>query len=379
MPWLLDSNICFLNHGSYGATPTEVLQYQQAMRERMEKQPLQFLGRDLEGLLDEARGCLADFVGVDRDDLVFVPNATVAVNSVLRSLVFETGDEILLTDHIYNACGNAVNYLVDRYGVKVVRVKVPFPLKSSAEIIGAILEKVSSKTKLALLDHVTSATALIFPIEELVRRLKDLGVDTLVDGAHAPGFLPLDVGKIGAAYYTGNCHKWLCAAKGAAFLYVSKEKQDLIRPLSISHGANSPRIDRSRFQLEFSWTGTDDPTAYLSVPKAIEFINSLYEGGFLELVQRNRALALTGRKIICEALDIPSPCPESLIGAMASIPLGKIGLSAQELNLKLWQEYNIEVPIVPWYDGEVFVRISAQYYNYAGQYRYLAECLSKVI
>ncbi|MBR8830502.1 MAG: Isopenicillin N epimerase [Chroococcopsis gigantea SAG 12.99] len=379
MSWLLDSNICFLNHGSYGAVPQPVLQYQQAMRERMEKQPLQFLGRDLEDLLDDSRGRLADFIGVNKDDLVFVPNATVAVNSVLRSLVFEAGDEILVTDHIYNACGNAVNYLVDRYGVKLVLAKVPFPPQSSAEIIAPILDKVSPRTKLALLDHVTSATALIFPIEELVARLKARGVDTLVDGAHALGFLPLDVGKIGATYYTGNCHKWLCAPKGAAFLHVVREKQNFIRPLSISHGANSTRNDRSRFQLEFTWTGTDDPTAYLSVPQAIDFLHSLYPGGFLELVGRNHDLAVAGRKIICESLDVPPPCPESLIGAMASIPLGKIGLSAQELNLKLLREYNIEVPIVPWYDENSFVRISAQYYNYVEQYEYLARCLREVI
>jgi isopenicillin-N epimerase len=375
--WLLDRSVCFLNHGSYGATPKTVLAYQQRLREQLERQPLAFLGRELEGLLWESQRTLARFVGVNAEDLVFVPNATVGVNTILRSLTFAAGDEILITDHTYNACRNAVEYVARTWGVTVITARIPFPLQSSVSLIDGIFEKVSERTKLVVLDHVTSATALIWPIEVLVKELTRAGIETLIDGAHALGFLPLDVGSIAPTYYTANCHKWLCSPKGAAFLYVQRDKQKIVRPLAISHGANSPRSERSRFQLEFAWTGTDDPTAYLSVPKAIEFLDSLCPGGFQELWQRNRRLTLKARDILCLALQVDPPCPDAMIGSMASIPLPKTSLKAEDLYHTIVQEFAIEVPIVPWHEGQLLIRISAQYYNSIEQYEYLAECLPK--
>ncbi|HZI30862.1 MAG TPA: aminotransferase class V-fold PLP-dependent enzyme, partial [Candidatus Binatia bacterium] len=249
--WGLDREITFLNHGAFGACPRAVLQFQQEMRIRMERQPLQFLVRDLEPLLDQARKRLASFVGGNAENLVFVSNATAGVNTVLRSLSFKRGDELLVTDHEYNASRNALDFVAKPTGARVVTAKVPFPLKSEEEIIAAILERVTPRTRLALLDHATSQTGLIFPVERLVRELTARGIETLIDGAHAPGMVPLDMKKLGATYYTGNCHKWLCAPKSAAFLYVQRDRQKSIRPLVISHGANSPRKDRSRFQIEF--------------------------------------------------------------------------------------------------------------------------------
>jgi isopenicillin-N epimerase len=195
--WLLDKDIHFLNHGSFGATPIAVLNYQQSLRERIEKEPVRFLARELEGLLDEARSQLADFITIDPDDLAFIPNATFGVNAVLRSLKFEPDDEILIANHTYNACRNAAEFIAQRSGAKIVVACVPFPLDSPQQIVEAILDKVSSKTKLALLDHVTSPTALIFPIKALIAELTHRGVDTLVDGAHAPGFVPLDLRFLG--------------------------------------------------------------------------------------------------------------------------------------------------------------------------------------
>ncbi len=308
-----------------------------------------------------------------------ISNATIGVNTILRSLIFEPDDEILITNHTYNACRNAIQFVVHRTGVKIVVAYLPFPLTSPQQIVEAILDKVSPKTKLALLDHVTSPTALIFPIETLVTELTRRGIDTLVDGAHAPGFVPLNLRFLGAAYYTANCHKWLCAPKGAAFLYVRKDKQDSIRPLAISHGANSTRTNRSRFRLEFDWMGTDDPTAYLCVPEAIRFMGSLLPGGWSALRERNRKLALEARRILGETLEVTMPCPDEMVGSMASIPLGKIPLSWELFQAKLMEEFQIEVPIVPWVDESCLLRISAQFYNRLDQYQYLAEVLKSLI
>jgi isopenicillin-N epimerase len=386
--WLLDPKITFLNHGSFGACPRTVLKFQQKLRDRLERQPLTFFVRDFEPLLDKARSELARFVRADANDLVFVSNATTGVNTVLRSLRFQHGDELLVTDHEYNACRNALNFVAESSGVRVVVAEIPFPLKSADEIIDAILQRVTSRTRLALVDHVTSPTGLIVPVERLVRELSGRGIETLIDGAHAPGMLPINLKKLGATYYTGNCHKWLCAPKGAAFLYVQRDRQKLIRPLVISHGANSPRTDRSRFLIEFGWTGTFDPTAYLSVPAAIKRVGSLLPGGWPEVMRRNHALAVAARRIICDTLGIEPPCPDDLIGSLAAVPLPdapqnrppKSPIYLDPVQDKLLRDYKIEVPIIPWpaWPKRV-VRISAQLYNSLPQYERLAHALKEIL
>lgn len=382
--WPLDPAVIFLNHGSFGSCPRPVLEFQRAIRDRLEREPVDFFVRELEALLDQTRTALADFLGAAADDLVFVPNATAGVNTVLRSLRFDPGDELLVTNHEYNACRNALEFVAGRARARVVTVDIPFPLQSADQIVEAVLDRAGPRTRLALLDHVTSQTGLILPLDRLVSQLAERGVDTLVDGAHAPGMLPLDLQRGGAAYYTGNCHKWLCAPKGAGFLHVRRDRQHLIHPLAISHGANSPRTDRSRFLIEFGWTGTWDPSAFLSVPEALRLVGSLVPGGWAAVMRRNRELALAGRRILCETLRIDPPCPDALIGSLASVPLpdGKDSqppsspLYADPLQETLRDEHGIEVPVIPWpAPPKRLLRISAQLYNSLPQYERLAAAL----
>ncbi|MFB2771076.1 aminotransferase class V-fold PLP-dependent enzyme [Pelatocladus sp. BLCC-F211] len=380
--WSLDPKVTFLNHGSFGACPIAVLSFQQQLRSQLEQEPLRFFTREWEVLLDGAKSKLAAFVGADVEDLVFVPNATTGVNAVLRSLIFHPGDEIITTNHEYNACRNALDFIASRTGAQIVVAQIPFGLDSPQQIVEAVIERVSPQTRLALLDHVTSQTALIFPLQQLVQQLQARGVDTLVDGAHAPGMLPLNLREIGATYYTGNCHKWLCAPKGAAFLYVQRDKQPEIRPLTISHGANSPRTDKSRFQLEFDWMGTDDPTAYMCVPEAIAFLGSLLPGGWDELRQRNHQLALQARQLLCQTLQVLPPCPEEMIGSMAVVPIPTALSNRNFLSIRdeLFDRFGIQVQIVPWQETpKLLVRISAQIYNTIEEYEYLGKALRELI
>jgi isopenicillin-N epimerase len=382
--WLLEPGIVFLNHGSFGSCPRVVLEFQRGVRERLERQPVRFFVRELEGLWDEARGALASFLGADTDELVFVPNATAGVNTVLRSLRFDSGDELLVTSHEYNACRNALDFAAGQESGRVVVADVPFPMRNEEEIVGRIMERVTTRTRLALLDHVTSQTGLVLPVQRLVRELAARGVDSLIDGAHAPGMVPLNLREVGAAYYTGNCHKWLCAPKGAAFLCVRRDRRERIRPLVISHGANSPRTDRSRFLIEFGWMGTGDPSAWLSVPEALRFMGLLLPGGWPEVMRRNRELALAARKVLCKALSIEPPCPDEFIGSLVSLPLpdaaeatpSKSPLYLDPLQDRLLSEHGIEVPIIPWpTPPKRLLRVSAQLYNFLPQYERLAGAL----
>jgi len=358
-----------------------VLDAQAKWRQRMERQPVRFLHRELEAALDTVRAELGAFLHAEADGLCLVTNATTGVNTVLRSLAFENGDRILVTDQTYNACRNALEFVAEKSGAEIVPVSVPFPLASHTQVSGAILAAADGRTRLALIDHVTSPTGLVFPIAEIVEDLKQRGIETLVDGAHAPGMLDLDLVALGAAYYTGNCHKWLCSPKGSAFLYVRADCREHIRPLVISHGANSLRGDRSRFLLEAGWTGTGDPTAWLSIPTAIRFMATLCAGGWGELREQNRRMVLDGRKLLCEALEIPIPCPETMVGSLASVPIpdqtpGPEPLYEDPLQVALRVKHGIEVPVMPWpAPPSRLLRISAQAYNAPWQYRRLAQAL----
>jgi isopenicillin-N epimerase len=396
--WALDPDVTFLNHGAFGATPWPVLHAQSEWRTRMERDPVAFLDTELERQLDGARERLAAFLGASPKDLAFVPNATTGVNTVLRSLEFAPADEILTTDHDYNACLNAIRQTADKTGARAVVAKVPFPPRSDDEVLDAILGAAGPRTRLAVVSHITSPTALIFPIARIVAALAERGIDTLVDGAHT-GTVPADLSNLGAAYYTGNAHKWLCSPKGAGFLHVRRDRQAAIRPLITSHGANIPRRDRSRFLLEFDWTGTADFTPYLAIPAALDFFEHLLPGGYWAAMTRNRETVLRARRTLGNAVAAAPSVPDSMIGAMATIELpheleprapdmptdmpAGTRWPPDPLHALLLAEYGIQVPVYAWPhtpDRDVprrrLLRVSAQLYNSDDQYARLAEVLT---
>ena len=382
--WSLDPEVSYLNHGSFGACPKAVLEKQAALRAELEHEPVDFLWRTLPARLGQARDALGAFLGADPDDLAFVPNATAGVNAVLRSLDLAAGDELLTTSHVYPACRKAMEYVASRCGARVVVADVPFPLEGEEDVVRPLLAALTPRTRLVLLDHVTSPTALVFPVGRLVAELRARGVETLVDGAHAPGMVPIDLDLLGAAYTTGNAHKWLCAPKGAAFLHVRRDLQASVHPTAISHGWSPD--PGSRFREEFDWTGTADPTPWLAIPAALAFVGSRRPGGWAEVMERNHALALEGRRILVEALGGAPAAPASMVGSIASVPLpapasGSPAAGRTHEGLMNWfRERGVETWLYPWRcPGGMLVRVSAQLYNSRDEYVRLAALLREAL
>ncbi len=351
----------------------------------MEAEPVQFLWRRYEERLEPSRQALARFVGARPQDLVFVNNATTGVNAVAGSVRLRRGDELLTTSHDYNACRNVLAETARRGGARLVVAQVPFPVRSEDEIVAAVLRAVTHRTRLAMIDHVTSNSALIFPVKRLLTELQGRGIDVLVDGAHAPGMLPLNLDRLQPAYYTGNLHKWVCAPKGAAFLWARKDKQADLQPPVISHGNNTTRAGYSAFQDRFDWAGTFDPSAWMCIGAAIDFMRELLPGGWKALRARNHQLAVEARRLLCERLEVEPPCPDRMLGAMATIPLpdkfqgvprnGKIDPE----QLRLYDRFGVEVPFVHIGNpSRRYFRISAQIYNSVSDYARLADALARL-
>jgi len=377
----LSPEVVFLNHGSFGACTRDVLQLQSELRAKLEREPVQFMLYDRPRLLDEARVRVAEFVGAAPEDLAFVPNATSGVNAVLRSMRFEPGDEILVTNQGYHACDNAVRFVAERTGARVVTVALPFPLISSEEVVLAVHGAVTKRTRLALLDHVTSPTGLVMPLERLVPGLEARGVMTLVDGAHGPGMLDLDLPALGASFYTGNLHKWCCAPKGAALLWVRPDLAGSIHAPIISHGFDSTG-PRPRLWEEFDWMGTTDPTPFLCVPAALDGLAAMSPDGWPGLREAARALTLQARDLLCQALGVDAPAPDSMLGMLAAVPLPPPRVAPgshfepSPFAKALFDRHSIEAPIVPWPDGaHRLVRISAHVYNERAEYEKVAAAL----
>jgi len=360
--FLLAPDVTFLNHGSFGATPRPVFENYQDWQRRLENQPVLYLDRELQEHFRIARQKLASILKADPDNLVFVPNATFGVNVIARSLDFQPGDELLTSDHEYGACDNVWDFLSQKTELKVIRKKIPLPLPSKEEMIERIWDGVSERTRLIFLSQITSPTAIRLPVEEICQRAREAGILILVDGAHAPGQLDLDLNHLEADFYTGNCHKWLMAPKGSGFIHIRPEHQDLVEPLVISWGwgENCPFESDSKLQAMLEWWGTKDPAAYFSTTAAIEFQQ---EHHWDKVREECHKLLTGGLKRIENLTGLPSIYGQTennyiQIGA-AEWPRD---WNPENLQSWLYNTHKIEIPVIPWEDRWL-IRPSVQGYN----------------
>jgi isopenicillin-N epimerase len=359
----------FLNHGSFGACPKPVFEAYQHWQLELERQPVQFLGRRAEGLLDNARAALAEYLHGDVDNLVFVPNATGGVNIAARSIRLQPGDEILTTDQEYGACSYAWEHQCEFTGAKYVIHPMPIPMDTAEEFVERFWEGVTPRTRVIYMSHIASGAALVFPIEEICRRAREQGIITVIDGAHAPGQIPLDMKKIGADFYTGNCHKWMCTPKGSGFLYVRPEHHSPTEPLIVSWGW----YEGASFVIRNQRQGTRDPAAYLAVPTAIEWMR---ENNWDEVRANCHALAVELREQINDWGDQPPIAPDTWFSQMftALLPPHDPDVVRQ----RLYDEYHIEVPLTA-PNGHHGIRVSFQGYNTREDGQKLLTALQEII
>jgi isopenicillin-N epimerase len=333
--FLLDPETAYLNHGSFGACPEPVLERCQAWQRELEREPVDFLDRRLPHLLSAARSALAAYVGCAPDDLAFVQNATTGVNLAGRSLELGPGDEILTTDLEYGACDLAWEWICRRTGARYVRAPIPLPLHEPRDVVDAIFAAADKRTRVVYVSHVTSATALVLPVEEIVARARALGLVTIVDGAHAPAYVPVDLRSLGADFYSGNCHKWLNAPKGAGFLHARPELQLRVDAAIVSWGYEEGTTFSDRIESQ----ATRDPTAWLTVPDAIRFQD---ERDWDAVRARCRLLAREARRELCDLLGTEPLAPGEMLGQMATVRLPR---ADPELSKRLFTRHRVEVPV----------------------------------
>lgn len=374
--WTLDPEVTFLNHGSFGATPRCVLEKQSQLRAQMERQPVKFLDRDLRPMLDESLATIGALLGTSPKNLAFVPNATYGINSVVKSLRFEPGDELVIVEHGYGAIIKTLQNVADRTGAKVVRVPTPFPVESPDELVRAVVGAFNERTRFVVIDQITSPTAMILPVKPIVEACRERGILAMVDGAHAPGMIPLNIDDMAPDFWSGNLHKWVCAPKGAAVLYVRPGLANRIEPVVTSHNFTM------KFPEEFFWTGTDDPTPYICARWAIDFMAGL---GWPRVHTHNHVLVRYGRRVIAEAIggSLPVPDGTQYYGSMAIIEFpSKVKFAtieeARGFQNRLYDQHRVEVPMTL-IDGRSFIRISAQVYNAPQEYERLGQALASML
>jgi isopenicillin-N epimerase len=371
---MLRPDITFLNHGSFGAVPRAVFEEQDRWRRRLEAEPIEILGRRHPDLIEAAKAPLADMLRARVADIGLVTNATEGVNAVLQSLRLAPGDELLTTTHVYNAVRMAMRYAASRHGATYHEVHVPTPVTSSRQITETVVGALTDRTRFLMIDHVTSPTALVFPVAEIVAACAGRGVHVLVDGAHAPGMLDLDLPTLNAAWYAGNLHKWTCAPKGCGFLWARADRQADLHPAVVSHNYGTG------LAREFNWQGTRDTSAWLTIPAALAFMDDL---GWPRIRRHNHALATWAHQLLCDRFGVEplSPLDGALLGATATVRLpGRLAdldeKQTRALQQDLYTTDRVEVPLVPW-QGALHLRVSCQVYNRAEDYERLAEVITR--
>jgi len=378
--FLLDPAIYFLNHGSFGACPQPVFEVYQHWQRELERQPVEFLGRRITNLMAEARAALAAYLNVAPDEVVYFPNPTTAVNMVARNLALEPGDEILTTDHEYGAMERTWHFICKRSGAVCRRQAIPLPVSTPQAFVEAFWAGVTPRTRVIFISHITSPTALTFPVSDICHRAREQGILTIVDGAHAPGQIPLDLTEIGCDLYAGACHKWLCAPKGAAFLFARRPIQPWLDPLVVSWGYESDSPSASQFVDYHEWQGTRDMAAFLSVPAAIEFQQNHQ---WPAVRARCQALAIATRRRINALTGLPEVCPDPSADGypwFTQLFTARLPATADLTGLKqrLYDDYRIEVPLISW-NGQKFIRVSFQAYNDSADADALLEALTRLL
>ena len=371
--FLLDPTVTFLKHGSYGACPRPFFEVYQRWQLELERQPVHFFSRTAPPLIDAAREAIAVYLNASPDDLVFVTNATYGVNTIARSLPLGPGDEILTTDQEYGAVNKTWQFICQKTGARLITRQMPMPVTTPAEFVEHFWAGVNPRTRVISISHITSPTALIFPIAEICRRARTAGILTVVDGAHAPGQIPVDLSAIDADFYTGNFHKWLCAPKGAGFLHMRRQHHAMVDPLVISHGwgPDTSYVERNQ------WSGTRDLAAFLAVPAAIRFHA---EHDWDAVRARCHELARDLRARLADLTGIPPLMPDSPEWFAQMIAARLPECDAAEVSRRLWEEYRVEVPLGNWGDQDFArVRVSFQAYNTAADSDRLIEALTAVI
>jgi len=373
--FLLDPDVIFLNHGSFGACPKPVFEAYQKWQRELERQPVEFLNRRAIGLLAEARARLAAYLGVATDEVVYFPNPTTALNMVARSLDLSPGDEILTTDHEYGAMDRTWRFVCRKTGARYVQQPIPLPVTSHTDFVETFWAGVTERTRVVFISHITSPTALAFPVQEICRRARDAGLLSIVDGAHAPGQIPLNLATLGADVYAAACHKWLCAPKGSAFLYVRPEVQGMLEPLVVSWGWESERPSDSQFVDHHEWQGTRDLAAFLSVPAAIEF---QAQNDWASVRRRCRALASQTRRRLNALTGLDPICPDSAEWFTQMFAARLPDVDLDRLKERLYDEFRIEVSLTRW-NGQPLIRVSFQAYNSQADADALVDALAQLL
>lgn len=366
--FLIRDDIVFFNHGSFGACPKPVFERYQAWQLELERQPVDFLLRRRPELMRQARGRIADYFKAPPGEIVFVPNATTGLSRAVRSLPLQPGDEILTTDHEYGAVNRLLDFVARRAGARIVRSRVRLPYTSDENFVDDLFADATANTRAIVISHIASPTSLIFPVAQVCRRARERGILTIIDGAHAPGQLPLDLAAVGADMYSGNFHKWVCAPKGSGFLHVRPERHGLVDPLVISHGV----YEGSSFVERNEWLGTQDIAAFLTVPAALDY---LAEHNWRDVIADCHQLAALAQTRLCQHYRL-KPLSEDQFAQMVTIPLPDCDVDA--LRQRLLDEYRIEAPVSR-FAGQCVIRVSVAAYNRLDEIERLIDALKRLI